>query len=69
VTVSGDVTVFGGKVRRDPSATVGGEVTNMSGAGWMILIVVLPLVFLGAIIALIVWLVRRLMRPSVPATA
>jgi hypothetical protein len=69
VKVSGDVTVFGGRFRRDPAASVGGDVTNFSGTGWMLLIFLLPLVVLGALIAFIVWLVRRMMRPSVPATA
>lgn len=69
VSVGGDVVVFGGRLRRDPAASVGGEITNFSGAGWMLLIFVLPLIFLAAIIAFIVWLVRRMTRPSVPATA
>lgn len=69
VKVAGDVVVFGGRVRRDPAASVGGEITNMSGVGWVILIFALPLVFLGVFIALVVWLIRRLLRPSVPATA
>ena len=67
--ISGDVTVFGGRVRRDPTASVGGDVNNFGGAGWILLIVVLPLAFIGAFLALIVWLVRRLTRHSVPATA
>jgi hypothetical protein len=67
--IAGDVTVFGGRVRRDPAASVGGDVSNFSGAGWMLLIVVLPLAFIGGFVTLIVWLVRRLTRHSVPATA
>jgi len=69
VAVSGDVVVFGGRLRREPGASVGGETTNFAGAGWMLLIVVMPLIVLGAFIAFIVWIVRRLTRPSVPATA
>ena len=69
VKIGGDVTVFGGRIRRDPASTVGGDVTNMGGPGWIFLIFLAPLVFLGAFVALIVWLVRRLMRPSVPAAA
>jgi len=69
VSVAGDVVVFGGRLRRDPAASVGGEITNFAGAGWMLVIFVLPLFFLGAVIAFIVWLVRRITRPSVPATA
>jgi cytoskeletal protein CcmA (bactofilin family) len=69
VKVGGDVTVFGGRIRRDPTSTVGGDVTNMGGHGWMFLIFLAPLILLGAFVALIVWLIRRLMRPSVPAAA
>jgi hypothetical protein len=67
--VSGDVTVFGGQVRFDPTASVGGDVTNFGGSFWLVLIFGLPLLILGGIIALIVWIVRRLIQPSVPATA
>jgi hypothetical protein len=69
VKVSGDLTVFGGRIHRDPAATVGGDVTNFGGPGWIVLILGAPLLLVGVIIALIVWLVRRLLRPSVPATA
>lgn len=69
VKVSGDVTVFGGRIRKDPAASVGGDVTNMGGPGWVVLIFATPLVFLGAVGALLVWVVRRLLRPAVPATA
>jgi len=64
-----DITVFGGRFRRDPSASVGGDITNFSGSVWLFLIFGLPLAILGAFIALIVWLVRRLMRPPMPITA
>ena len=69
VKVSGDVTVFGGRMHRDPAASVGGEVTILGGPGWIFLIFLLPMIFLGGVIALIVWGVRRLFRPSIPATA
>ena len=69
VKVGGDVTVFGGRIRRDPTSTVGGDVTNMGGHGWMFLIFLAPLMFLGAFVALIVWLIRLIMRPRVPAAA
>jgi hypothetical protein len=69
VSVAGDVAVFGGHLRRDPAATIGGDATNFAGAGWMLLIFLLPIVVLGAFIAFVVWLIRRIMRPSVPATA
>ncbi|HEY3972392.1 MAG TPA: polymer-forming cytoskeletal protein [Candidatus Sulfotelmatobacter sp.] len=67
--VKGDVTVFGGRIQRDPEATIGGDVTNMGGPGWIALIVLAPFIFLGLVAALIVWVIRRLLRPSMPAAA
>ena len=67
VTVHGDVTVFGGRIRRDPATTVGGDVTNFGGPGWMIVIFLIPLVFFGLFVGLIVWLIRLLLRPKAPA--
>jgi hypothetical protein len=66
-----DITVFGGRVRRDPEAQVDGDITNFAGGAalWLFLVFGLPFVFLGALIALIVWLVRRFTRPSVPVPA
>src|ERR1700733_7193961 len=69
VKIGGDVTVFGGQIRRDPAATVGGDVTNMGGHGWIFLIFLTPLIFLGLFLALIFWLIRRMLRPSVSAAA
>jgi cytoskeletal protein CcmA (bactofilin family) len=69
VSVSGDVAVFGGQLRRDSAASIGGDTTNMGGPSAMILIVVLPLFFLGAMAALVIWIIRRLLRPSVRVTA
>jgi len=69
IKVGGGVTVFGGRFYRDSSAAVGGDITNFSGSAWLLLIFGLPLILLGAFIALIVWLVRRLIRPAVPAAA
>ena len=63
------VTVFGGRLQRDPNASIAGDVTTFSGFGWLLLIFVLPLVVLGAIVALIIWLIRLILRPGVPATA
>lgn len=81
-TFSGDVrldgganvkslTVFGGRVRRDSGATVGGDVTTFGGGAalWLFIIFGLPFLFLGAFIALIVWLVRRYTRRAVPVAA
>ena len=67
--VSGDVTVFGGRIQRDPAATVGGDVTTMGGPGWLIVILLTPLIFLGVFVLLIVWLIRRLLRPTTPLPA
>jgi hypothetical protein len=67
--VAGDVTVFGGQLHRDAGATVRGDVTNFNGGGWLVLIFVLPLMMLGAVIAFIIWLVRRLTRPALPVAA
>jgi hypothetical protein len=69
VKVAGDVTTFGGPVRRDSEASVGGDVTTFNGSLWLLLIFGLPLVIFGALLALVIWLVRRLIRPSVPVTA
>ena len=66
VSVHGDVTVFGGRIRRDPAATIGGDVTNMGGPGWIVLIVALPLAFVGLFVALAIWLIMRLLRPAAP---
>lgn len=67
--IGGDLTVFGGRIHRDAQSAVGGDVTNFSGGFWLPLIVGLPLILLGGFAALIVWLVRRLTRPAVPAAA
>lgn len=61
--------MFGGRIQRDPAATVGGDVTTMGGPGWMVLIFLTPLIFLGLFVALIVWVIRRLLRPAVPVAA
>ena len=63
------VTLFGGRIQRDPEATVEGDVTSFSGTAWVLLIFGLPLGILGALIALIVWLVRRLINPAMPVAA
>ena len=69
VKVAGDVTMFGGQIRRDPTAGIGGDVTTFSGPGWILLIFILPLVVLGGFVTLVVWLIRRLLRPAMPAVA
>jgi len=68
VKVAGDVTVVGGELRRDPEASVAGDVTNVGGRGWIIPILLVPLVLFGLLIAFVVWLIQRLSRPAaVPA--
>jgi len=57
--IGGDVTAVAGIVRRGPQSSIGGDVTSMGGAGWALLVLVVPLVFLGGIVALIVWLTQR----------
>jgi Polymer-forming cytoskeletal len=69
--VGGDVTVFGGRLRREPSASIGGSVSNMGSVGWLLLllIVLIPFIVLGGLVALLIWLIQRLTRPSLPARA
>jgi len=66
-----DITVFGGRVRRDSGASVGGDVTTFGGgvALWLFIVFGLPFLVMGAFIALIVWLVRRFIRPAAPVAA
>jgi hypothetical protein len=68
-SVQGDVTVFGGRIQRDSGATIGGDVTTMGGPGWIVLILGAPFLFFGLFAVLVVWIVRRLLRPAVPVTA
>ena len=67
-----DVTAVGGAVRRDSQAVVKGDVTALEGQGWLALVFLVPLVMLGGLLALIVWLVLWLVRrtnQNVPVTA
>jgi hypothetical protein len=65
--VGGDLTTIGGTLRRDPQANVAGDVTAMGGGGWVFLIF-LPFLFVGGIIALIIWMIQRSRHPApVPA--
>jgi len=65
--VDGDVAIFGGQLRRDSAATVGGDVATFGGVGWILLIFVLPLALLVGFVVLVVWLIRKLLRPAAPA--
>jgi hypothetical protein len=61
--VGGDATAIGGSVLRDPQASVGGDIDAMAGGAWMLLIFLVPVVVLGGIVALIVWLIQKGRRP------
>jgi len=67
-TVDGDVAIFGGQLRRDSGATIGGDVAIFSGVGWILLIFVLPLALFIGFVVLVVWLIRKLLRPAAPGT-
>ena len=67
--IGGDATVFGGRLYRDSSAAIHGDISSFTGSIWLFLIFGLPFILLGALIALIIWLVRRFTRPTVPAAA
>jgi cytoskeletal protein CcmA (bactofilin family) len=69
VKVSGDVTIIGGTLDRAPEAGIGGDVTTFSGRGWLLLVVASPFLVLGLLLALVIWLIQRIRRPAVPATA
>jgi UDP-3-O-[3-hydroxymyristoyl] glucosamine N-acyltransferase len=62
--LAGDVVAIGGNVRRDPQATVGGDVTSLGGGGWVFFFFLLPVAFLGGLVALVVWLIQRSRRPA-----
>lgn len=65
---AGDLTAIGGNLFRDPQAAVAGDVTTTAGGRWVFLIFLLPFLFLGGIIALIIWMVQRSRHPApVPA--
>lgn len=68
VKLSGDVTIFGGTIDRAPEASIAGDVTTFSGRAWFLLIFLAPIVILGLLVALVIWLIQRMRRPSVPAT-
>jgi hypothetical protein len=69
VKVAGDVSVFGGQIHRDPQAAIAGDVTSFGGHGWLLPILASPIVLLSLLVALVVWIVQRTRRPSLPAAA
>ena len=62
VAIGGDATAIAGAIRRQPDTQIGGDSTALEGKGWLFLIFVVPFIFLGAVLALIVWLARYLFR-------
>ena len=66
--IAGDAVAVASMVKRDPQSTISGDVTSLGGAGWMLLILVLPLVLFGGFVALIIWLFQR-RRPVAAAAA
>jgi hypothetical protein len=66
--IAGDVAAVAGMVKRDPQSKISGDVTSLGGTGWMLLILVAPLVLFGGFVALIIWLFQR-RRPVAAAAA
>jgi hypothetical protein len=66
--IAGDAVAVAGTVKRDPQSTISGDVTSLGGTGWVLLILVAPLVLFGGVVALIIWLFQR-RRPVAPAAA
>jgi hypothetical protein len=67
VKVAGGATVFGGQIRRDPGASISGDVTTMGGHGWLVPIVLAPFLAIGLLVAFLIWVVQRARKPSAPA--
>jgi hypothetical protein len=68
--VAGDAVAVAGTVRRDAESQVAGDVTSLGGPGWILLFLLLPLLFLGGIVALVIWLIQRSRRSrAAPAAA
>jgi hypothetical protein len=69
VKIAGDATAVGGEIRRAPEAQIAGDVTSVGGPAWVPLILIAPVLFLGLLVAFVVWLVNRSRRPVAPAGA
>jgi hypothetical protein len=68
--VAGDAVAVAGMVRRDSQSLVAGDVASLGGPGWTLLFLLLPLLFLGGIVALVIWLIQRSRRNGpTPAAA
>ncbi len=66
--VGGDVVDVAGSIHRDAQAVIGGDVTSVGGGGWIVPILLAPFLFLGGIVALIIWLIQR-SRRTAPAAS
>jgi len=68
-SIAGDLTAVGGTIQRASDAQVAGDVTPIRKGWWLTLLLVSPFIFLGILIAALVWLIQHLRRPrGVPAT-
>lgn len=67
--IAGDVTAVAGAARIQPQASVTGDRTSLEGTRWLLAIILPPLICIGLIVALIIWLVQRNRRPQMPAPA
>jgi hypothetical protein len=63
--IGGDATVVGGDIRRGEEAQIGGDVTSVGGT-WAPIIILVPFLFLGTLVALVVWVVQRIRRTAAP---
>src|SRR5712692_4848177 len=68
-SVAGDVAAIGGAGRRQRQAALAGDVASLEGKGWLLLLLLCPLVILGLMTALIVWLVHLYRRRRTVAAA
>lgn len=66
--IAGDVTAVAGAARIQPQASVTGDRTSLEGTRWLLAIILPPIICIGLIVALIIWLVQR-GRPEIPASA
>ncbi|MBV8475681.1 MAG: hypothetical protein JO266_17545 [Acidobacteria bacterium] len=57
--IAGDLTSIAGSIRRDPQSAAAGDVTALEGSKWLLAILVPPILFLGGIVALLIWLIER----------
>ena len=63
-SISGDSTAVAGALRTQPQANLRGDRTSLEGTQWVLAIVLPPIILIGLIIALIIWLVQRFSRPE-----